>query len=472
MSKRGICEICNQHRYLSKGKRCKPCSYSLGICIKCERKVKIYVQGLCYLCYQDRQVLCKLDKIEKDFSTTADQYNNQLFELYLSYIKRYRLHYAHLRQAKRLSDILKDNKINTIKKWFDVYGLSDRYLVFHKPNKMQGCAFIKIGYMLTELGVIPPREDEVDLQIQHQLSHLSLDDHNKVELFLKSLLKINTAKNTVLHYLRSLRELQIWALRQKNINSLLYIDTFILAEFFNQRADKNYKNQRKMYLQIRRFYRWCLLQRYILQDPSPEINFSRAHEKLLICSEEQFDLIRKYIKNPRSDSEKALLLTLILFWGFTTIDLTQAQVILQDDLFHLKLRRKDLTKGKKYYNRKEMLVLPTNPKWFLALQQRFLKDWMAHYSKVKKSYPQTPLVLAKHNRYNRYLNTTTIRNRVYEATVEATDQKIPIRVLKQTCGHIYSSKSDASLLSTMGWSNQFSFHYTWLPRTYYQSNQV
>ncbi len=95
---------------------------------------------------------------------------------------------------------------------------------------------------------------------------------------------------------------------------------------------------------------------------------------------------------------------------------------------------------------------------------------MAHYSKVKKNYPLTPLLLPKHNHYNRYLHTCTVRKRVREASTEATGSAIPIRVLRQTCGHIYSSNSDASLLSTMGWSSQFSFDYTWLPRSYYQSN--
>ncbi len=32
------------------------------------------------------------------------------------------------------------------------------------------------------------------------------------------------------------------------------------------------------------------------------------------------------------------------------------------------------------------------------------------------------------------------------------------------CGHLHTKNGDGSVLSTLGWSPNFAFHYTWLPR--------
>lgn len=65
---------------------------------------------------------------------------------------------------------------------------------------------------------------------------------------------------------------------------------------------------------------------------------------------------------------------------------------------------------------------------------------------------------------NNYLSRKTIHGRFQNATFEATGIEIPPKVVKQTCGHLHSQSGDASALSRLGWSNQFAFHYTWLPR--------
>jgi site-specific recombinase XerD len=460
----GVCPTCLQYKYLNRA-TCKTCTYSYGTCLSCEQERKIYVDGLCYLCYQDRQVLTKIKKLELEF-IPANEYNGQLFALFLTYIKRYRLTYAHVKQTKQLVEILKKEEISTIKSWHDIYCLSDNYIVFTRPNKLQGCAFVKMGYMLSELGIIPPREDELDQKIYLALSYFSTKE---VEEFSNSLLKINTAKSTVLHYLHSLRKLESFTISEFEVYSLLLLDQFHLTNFFDmiQEEESSLQSKRKIFFNIQRFYKWVLLNKYILLNPCPDIKFSRPNGRIVICSEEQFLDLKRFIRNENSDPEGAILLALILFYGLTTIELTYAQVIIQDDKLSIKLRRRELTKGKKYYNRKELLQLPVSPTWFAFLQKRFMKKWSKHYQQVKKSYPLTPLVLPKSNISNRYLSTESIRNKVYDATIEATGQAIPIRVLRQTCGHLYSSKADASILSSMGWSNQFAFHYTWLPRIYY-----
>ena len=460
----GICPSCLKYKYLN-GKTCKTCTYSIGRCLICKKESTIYVDGLCYLCYQDRQVGFKIDEQIKKFVPKND-YNRQLFELYLSYIKRYRLQYYHVKTTNELIKVLQQEKIETIKGWHEIYILSDRYLVMQKPHKLQGCVFIKIGLMLSELGIIPPREKDIDHELQEKLSYFTTDN---IKFFVNDLLKINTSKRTIIHILSDLKKLEKFMRDGFSIYSLYMTNHFHLLNFFDSQFEliSSIQNRRKIYLNIKRFYSWGLLNRYLNINPMPDIKIGRPAGKLVICSSDQFLKLKNYITSPENNPEKAMLLTLILFFGFSTEQLTYSQLFIQNNKLCIKIRRKKLTKGKKYYCRKELLPLPTNPKWFLELQKRFYHNWAEHYQKVKKTFPNTPLVLPLSNISNRYLNTDTIRNRVMRATVEATGLKIPIRILKQTCGHLYTNKADASILSTLGWSDQFAFQYTWLPRTYF-----
>jgi len=426
------------------------------------------VDGLCYLCYQDRQVSLKIDEQTRNFVPKND-YNRQLFELYLSYIRRYHLHYYHVRTTRELILVLQQEEIETIRGWHNIYVLSDRYLIMQKPRKLQGCIFIKIGLMLSELGIIPPRELDIDHKLQEKISYFAT---NNIQFFVNDLLKTNTSKATIIHILRDIKKIEQFLINGFGIYSLYLADRFQLLNFFDAQMEliASTQNQRRLYLNIKRFYSWAQLNRHININPMPDIKIGRQAGKLVICSAHQFIKLKNYIRSPETDPEKAMLLALILFFGFSTEQLAFSQVFFQNDSLCIKIRKKRLTKGKKYYCRKELLSLPTNPKWFLDLQKRFYNNWCKHYQKVKKTYASTPLVLSQSNISNRYLNTDTIRKRVASATREATQTPIPIRVLKQTCGHLYTHKADASILSTMGWSEQFAFQYTWLPRIYLSEN--
>jgi len=131
----------------------------VGTCGLCGRKnTKIYVRGLCYLCYQHQQVLTKLEEISASF-IALNQYNRQLFELYLSYVKRYQLHYAHLRQTKNLTQILSTQEITIIENWENIDQLCLAYPSLAIDSDKPRHAFRKMAYMLAELGVLPPAED-------------------------------------------------------------------------------------------------------------------------------------------------------------------------------------------------------------------------------------------------------------------------------------------------------------------------
>ena len=175
--------------------------YPTGQCSNCPLQGKIIKDGLCYSCYQDRRVSLLLDVIIRNFKPIT-KYNNYLFELYIIYIKRYRLSYSIKNQAKYLANCFEKTTFNTIKSWHQVYCFSDAYVIYQPNSTVKGCAFIKIGKMLQELGVLPPPEDEYDRQIAFQLDHFETKE--TIQLFVNDLEKIDTAKRTIIKYLYTL----------------------------------------------------------------------------------------------------------------------------------------------------------------------------------------------------------------------------------------------------------------------------
>ena len=165
---------------------------------------------------------------------------------------------------------------------------------------------------------------------------------------------------------------------------------------------------------ISAFYRWAKRARLILQDPTQNIQLSRVAEKLLVCSKTQ-------------------------------------------------------KRGRRYYNREQVILLPQNPLWLSTLSKRFCARWHMRFSRIKSkiTFPRTPLFLDPQCRHNRNLTDKYIRRLVRAATLTATGFDIPPRVLRQTCGHIMTNGNDASVLSHLGWSPQFAFNYTWLPRAHF-----
>ena len=256
----GICPSCATYKYLN-GTICKTCSYVIGKCLVCKREVKIYVDDLCYLCYQDRQVKVKVEELEFFFKP-LNHYNRQLFQLYLSYIKRYRLFYIHVKITKDLIDVLQKDAIRTIKTWNDILKLKDCYTIFQKPNKKQGCVFIKIGNMLSELGVLPPREDNLDSQITNLMKIFLVKD---IEVFFQSLQKTNMAKESILHYLRSLRELEKFSVQELGINSLLLLNRFHLRQFFDKIQNWHYKIKERCFLKLNVFINGHFLKKSFLK---------------------------------------------------------------------------------------------------------------------------------------------------------------------------------------------------------------
>ncbi len=445
VSKKGICPICKSYRWLGgKNGACKPCTYFVGICIKCKSKRKLYVDELCYLCYQDRQVLKQLQTIEHKFKS---EYNNYIFDLYLTYIKRYRLRYLHIKQANLLKELFLKKSFPTILTWAQVYKLSEEYKLYHCSKSKKGCAITKIAYMLQELGVLAPRGDDISNSIVKLLNLFDDDIREYIQKYLNHVFS-NKAQSTKLRNLIFLSKFTNW-FNEHHSSNLFAVNENIIKQYLLTLLNQNYqiKSVRGAVLCLKMFYRWCEFKKLILHHPCNNINIPRAPQKFCVCSKEQVLKLESFIKNPNSDTRHAFLLTLILYWGFTSEELSFAKIAVQDNGLCIYLRQKALTSGKCYYNREQIIKLPKSPNWFLKLQNRFYKDWRKHYNKIKSTYPNYQLILPKHNHYNRPISKTTVRKIIKKASIEATGINIPTRVIRQTCGHMYSKNKDASMRS-------------------------
>jgi hypothetical protein len=439
---------------------------------------KIYVQGRCYLCYQDDLLRVRLDRIQSEFIRPASEYNRYLFELYLTYLRRHRMSYDHLKPTTGLVKYLEQTPVQPFRSWHDIYRLARSHPLTRAPGKSvhdNGCAWMKIGYMLQEMGVLGPRSDEHQHRIDTLLEDMDSRTAEQVIAFAEILKKSGRTDASVNRYISILRSLSYW-LSQLDPPQTLALANQPSIECYLEfmRATGTYATVAVTFRRFAAFYSWAKRNKLILLDPTQNIHLSRVAEKLVICSKTQFDQLNAFVRDPNANGEQALAITLILFFGFTTSDLASASVEIPPDgrdKIRVILARKPRSRGRRYYNREQTLRIPQSPAWLKDLSERFCEHWRARYTRTqpKASFPRTPLFLDPQFQHNRNLSNDYIRTLVKSATLSATGSAILPRVLRQTCGHIMTRGDDASALSHLGWSPQFAFHYTWLPRTQFQS---
>lgn len=476
---KGICNRCGHLRTTVSRVRgyCKPCGYRHGHCSRCLAYRKIYVRGLCYGCYQDDLVRGRLAAIEEEFRHPASSYNRHIFVLYLTYLRRYRMSYDHLKPTLSLLRYLERHPVNPIRRWTEVYRLSRTYPLTRSPGKAvhdNGCAWMKIGYMLQELGVLGPRADEQQHRIDMLLEDMDSETARHATGFSRALKKSGRTDTSINRYLAVLRSLSHWLSELDPPETLFLANAPSIECYFEQMGKiSSYSAMTTTFRRIAGFYRWARSAHLILQDPTRGIRLSRAAEKLVICSKTQFDQLNAFLRDADADVEQTMAVTLILFFGFTTTDLVSASLNFtpDDEALEIILARKPRSRGRRYYNRKQLLSLPRDPRWLDDLAVRFRAHWRSRFDRIqpKTSFPKTPLFLDPQHSHNRNLSDEYVRKLVKTATASATGIAIPPRVLRQTCGHIMTRGCDGSTLATLGWSQQFAFHYTWLPRVQFQA---
>jgi site-specific recombinase XerD len=241
-----------------------------------------------------------------------------------------------------------------------------------------------------------------------------------------------------------------------------------IIEYLRTRGDQDRSGIRRKALS--RFYRWAKSEKLTLMNPVEKIPVPKLARSLLVCSDHQIRQIESFVKNPESDAEYALILTLVLYWGITTLELTLSTIDIRDGQnLWISVHRKHLGRWRKSHNRDQVLKLPMTPSWLAALQKRYIQLWRERFEQSKKSFPLQPLILSRSARCrtNRLLHNHSILDLFYEASLAATGQRIPPNVVRRTSGHIHTNHGDASRLTKLGWSKSTATDFSFLPRNYF-----
>lgn len=437
-------------------------------CSSCQKSLVKFINTTLFLCYECstqnrlKKRLAKLDG-HPSLAKIKVEYNQYLFRLYLQYINRYYLKYPILKQSEELLAYLTENRISPFTTWEKIYNESRLFgQQYEVIMGLTGCPFIKIGKMLNELGVLPPKSEDFSQYYIRTLKRFPLEKLEIIERFIAFEKNKNIFDKTIILRLEFLLYLQQWS-----TVDICFLNTIDIQNYYIFLKDNGHSQYyiSQSHTSLSEFFKWCKLEKLIFINPCFGIKRKWPVGQLTVCDDHTVKRLMDFIKNQKSDPEQAFLLALILIWGFKSEDLSFSKIEIKDNTFKIILRRKKLGTVK-YYNRSQILDLPKDPKWFYSLQKRFYKKWLAQYNQLQKAYPNYYLMLPRY-RSVQALTAGTIQARVFEATIAAVGKKIPPKVLRKTCGNLHSSSSDASLLSALGWSSEYCFKYTWLPRNYF-----
>ena len=460
MTQKRICSKCQKYTAVTfKGQICVTCFKKWGRCIRCQKQCWIKnIHQLCCCCFRDNPNRRALSNIEDKFSPKS-KYNQLIFELYLKYIRRINIGNSVREQAIQFAQFLEQQTVSSLLSWSQIYAESQRYLIMTPKLRNSGCPFRKIGIMLEELGVLSARPDDSEIYFNKIKKEIRQLTTGTIDPFISYLRNSHRKLTTTIHILQIIRDFAKWLTWQKDFH-LLEIHPVIIQKYAAFLVSSNYKATRQTQIMsyLRMFYRWCFHHELIRQDPCEKISAGKPTEQISICSQDQYEKIFKFIKNPQSNPEQAFLLTLIMVWALKNEDLRFARLEFGGDKFKIILANR-----KAASNRDQVLVLPSEPQWFSQLTIRFKQYWMTQYERLGKTFPHHNLILPRHA-YVRTLVKDTVVSRIREATIAATGGKILPRTLRKTAGYLYINQNDASMLSRLGWCPPYTFKFLCYPK--------
>ena len=419
---------------------------------------------LCDTCFQKTSALAShapLAELAQSFRAPS-AYNQHLFSLYISYLKRHAVLEPHLAATAALISWLESRPIEAIRSWSDVAALSGEFHGQQEPAVLRGCPIEKIARMLQELGVLPLREIDREVQTE-KLIDACPENSRILRRYYEQLKTIKYRSRSRYGTIRMLVEVQYWLRDHHPEHNLATVSREILAQYIVSLGDQDRGGIRRYVL--RRFYRWMCLEKLALVNPMEGEQLPRSIRKICVCTDQQIRKIEEFVKNPKSNSEQALLLTLSLYWGFNAKDLAFASMEIHDSQIWILAHRQPLTRGRHSHYRDQVLKLPVTPEWLGRLQKRYIQAWRGRFDKIQKNFPVQPLVLAK--RRNRHLSSISVMDLFYKATLAATGIKIPSSVVRRTSAHIHTHYGDATRLAKLGWAKTHCHDFSVYPRTYF-----
>lgn len=439
----------------------------MSACIACGREIKPKIK--CDTCCQKEATARKLGRIEKSFKP-ASEYNRQIFDLYLIYTKRNEITYNTCKQTQKLKDFLEKELIKPFLSWDQIIELEQKNpLGYSKEElKRENRPFRKIGYMLEELGVIGAKSDSSFVHFKNSLNYFDENLRPVLKEFIEELKKRKRSEATIIGYLDELRKLMEWIAENAPSHSFFTLSSEIFLNYCEY-LKKKYPSSQHAYNTHHRlhlFYRWCCGRKKMLYNPMENIKIKKPLVRHTICSQFQFQKLLQYIKDPGTDPELAMMVSLVIFWAATARQLMHAQIDFSEEGLKI-IFRKELKTYRTPAKRPQEFMLPQKPEWFLSFQKKFLLVWKERYARLKSTYPRKPLFMPYSLQHNRGVGRTWIASRIKEATMLATGEAIPLTVLRQTAAHLHLRGQDSSLLTALGWASNSALIYTWAPKTFF-----
>jgi len=424
----------------------------------------MWSRNLCGWCYEKFLTDLRLVKAQKNFAA-ASNYNQYLFENFIRYVRRYALRCKSAQQAEQLATLLSTAPVPAITSWNDIYSLKKEhpFKISYKGIVREGHPFHKIGYMLEELGAIAPRPEMLERRIERILQKLDHEDARNARRFVECIRQKKSKEDTFVRNLQVIAAFAAWAkARNKTIATVEKPD---YAAYVAELRTK-YKcpiRATTSHYRLARYYRWCLSEKILTANPTTGLKMPPNPKKHTVCSDSDIKKLSRFVRSKSSDPEQAFLLALILVWGMTYNELSNAQLDFDSDCLTLILRSKKPSYQKRVV-RPQILKLPDHPKWFKDLAERYLTHWKFHFKLAKRDTARQSLFIPHHHLFNRPVSTNWLRIRVLKGTIAATGRRIPADVLRKTCATIYVKHNDASMLREFGWASDSAFTYVWTPK--------
>jgi site-specific recombinase XerD len=423
----------------------------------------------CSPCYVDILYRKKLTALRLNFRPVTP-YNAHLWDLYLTYIRRYQMTTFHMSASILFARYLERDGVPALVTWRDIIHQSKAFESFAGRKSRGGCPIEKIGRMLQELGVLGIREEQREVYYENEFNRCDESLRTLMTPYLAVYLKGRRSYSSALMFVRTAHAFQKWLISQGGSGDLRLARGPQVLGYLDELAQANRLGVQAHVLG--RFYRFLERENQILTNPFESVVHAKNFYALEICSPDQIKKLARWVRSPSADPEQALLIALCLYWGMTAREMAWATLeILEGAARRIKVifHRGELTYGNKQHRREQTLMLPAEPAWCLALQARYATYWQERFSKIPVTYPRQPLFLHKQLRSSRPLRTLAIQKRFVTATRAACGIEIPIHVVRRTCGHIYSIHSDASILTRLGWSQDYCVDFLWRPRRLYSA---
>ena len=440
---------------------------SKRICPRCkeERSYDCH-RELCSICYVDVTSRSKLMEVHSE-AKSLPPYQRSLFDLYLRYVRRYRVEPPHVHATQEFLSFLESKKdMPVLRSWVDLRRLTEEFKIFNNQEEHSsielGCPVRKLGNILQELGVIAVHErGDFGRNVNERLCDLPPDLASAILKYGDLLRKSRRTEDTVRHTALQIKYFYLWLSKETSAN--LWLATDQMAQSYLLTLPAKDKNCKIRY-SLRKFYKWAMRERYTLSNPFEKIPTVLPRQRLKICSPELTKKLEKFVRSEQAPPEHAILLVLVYYFGLTLTEISRATVEFENSAMKITLYRGPLSCGKVRYRRDEVLKLPIEPPWLLNLQKRFSIYWHEKFRTVRLVFPRRPLMLHSRGLHNRPLRPLVIRKRFITATEQAMGAYVTAGTIRRSGADLYFRHNGSGVLTRLGWSRNHAFRITWMPR--------